>query len=171
MQTERDSRSHPRPSAPEDAETPEERLNRNLDQLLQELRVALPGVQVLFAFLLVVPFNARFGDVTSRERLVYVVALLASAAASACLIAPPVHHRVLFHQHRKLELVGLANRLALAGMVLLVVAFTAAIAMVASVTFSTPVAGVIAAATALVFAALWFALPALLLRRHRRRGA
>jgi hypothetical protein len=168
MQTERDLRPDPSRPAPADEETPDERLNRNLDQLLQELRVALPGVQVLFAFLLVVPFNARFGDVTPRERLVYVVALLAAAAASACLIAPSVHHRVLFHQHRKLELVGLANRLALIGMVMLVVAFTAAIALVASFTFSTPVAGFIAAGTAVVFALLWFALPAFLLRRHRR---
>jgi hypothetical protein len=169
MQTERDPRSPPSRPAPPDEETPDERLNRNLDQLLQELRVALPGVQVLFAFLLVVPFNARFGDVTSRERLVYVVALLAAAAASACLIAPSVHHRVLFHQHRKLELVGLANRLALAGMVTLVIAFTAAIALVASFTFSTPVAVFVAAGTAIVFLLLWFALPALLLRRHGHR--
>src|SRR5207253_3468705 len=67
--------AHPSPTAappPADVETPDERLNRNLDQLLQELRVALPGVQVLFAFLLVVPFNARFDEVTSRERLLYV---------------------------------------------------------------------------------------------------
>ena len=153
--------------APDD-ETPDERLNRNLDQLLQELRVALPGVQVLFAFLLVVPFNARFDEVTSRERLLYVIALCAAAAASAFLIAPSVHHRLLFHQHRKPQLVRLANHLAVLGMACLVAAFTAAIALVVSFTFSTPVAVVIAAATVALFATVWFALPVWLLERPGR---
>jgi len=148
-----------------DDETPDERLNRNLDQLLQELRVALPGVQVLFAFLLVVPFNARFDQVTSRERLLYGVALLTAAAASAFLIAPSVHHRVLFHQHRKTQVVRLANRLAVAGMVCLVASFTTAIALGVSFTFSTPVATVIAAGTVAVFLTVWFVLPVWLLHR------
>jgi hypothetical protein len=159
--------TQPSPTAPPppDVETPDERLNRNLDQLLQELRVALPGVQVLFAFLLVVPFNARFDQVTSRERLLYVVALLAAAAASAFLIAPSVHHRLLFHQHRKPQLVRLANHLAVTGMVCLVTAFTAAIALVVSFTFAAPVAVVIAVATVALFATVWFALPMWLLER------
>ncbi len=169
MQTERDSRSDPRPPAPEDAETPEERLNRNLDQLLQELRVALPGVQVLFAFLLVVPFNARFDEVTSRERLLYAVALCAAAAASAFLIAPSVHHRLLFHQHRKRQVVRLANHLAVVGMVCLVAAFTAAMALVVSFTFSTPVAVVVSACTVGLFTTVWFALPVWLLERPDQR--
>jgi hypothetical protein len=156
---------------PPDDETPDERLNRNLDQLLQELRVALPGVQVLFAFLLVVPFNARFTEVTSRERQLYVIALCAAAAASAFLIAPSVHHRLLFHQHRKPQLVRVANHLAVAGMLCLVAAFTAAIALVVSFTFSTPVAVVIAAATVALFAVIWFALPVWLLARPGRNHA
>jgi Family of unknown function (DUF6328) len=167
MQTTRDSRTAP-PLA-SDGETPDERLNRNLDQLLQELRVALPGVQVLFAFLLVVPFNARFDEVTSSERLLYVAALLTAAAASAFLIAPSVHHRLLFHQHRKGQVVRLANHLAVAGMACLVAAFTAAIGLVVSFTFSTPIATVIAACTVAVFATVWFALPVWLLCRPARR--
>ena len=163
MQTTRDPRTAP--PQPADDETPDERLNRNLDQLLQELRVALPGVQVLFAFLLVVPFNARFNEVTSRERVLYVVALCAAAAASAFLIAPSVHHRLLFHQHRKSQLVRLANHLAVAGMTCLVAAFTASVALVMSFTFSTPVAVVVAAATVALFATVWFVLPVWLLER------
>jgi putative flippase GtrA len=155
----------PRPAPPADDETPDERLNRNLDQLLQELRIALPGVQVLFAFLLVVPFNARFDEVTSRERLLYGVALLTAAAASAFLIAPSVHHRLLFHQHRKPQVVRLANRLAVAGMVCLVASFTTAIALGASFTFSTPIATVMASATVALFLVVWFLLPFWL--RHR----
>ena len=113
-----------------EGETSDERLNRNLDQLLQELRVALPGVQVLFAFLLVVPFNARFAELTAGQRTLYLGALLCSAVASALLIAPSVHHRVLFHRKRKTELVRLANRLAVTGMVVLGLAFTASVALV-----------------------------------------
>src|SRR5690349_4527084 len=165
MPTRADPRTPTPPIPVNDEETPDERLNRNLDQLLQELRVALPGVQVLFAFLLVVPFNARFNEVTSRERLLYGVALLTAAAASAFLIAPSVHHRVLFHQHRKPQVVRLANRLAVAGMVCLVASFTTAIALGVSFTFSTPIATVMAAGTVAVFLAVWFVLPLWL--RHR----
>jgi hypothetical protein len=140
-------------------ESPEERLNRNLDQLLQELRVALPGVQVLFAFLLVVPFNARFSELTTSQRTFYLVALLCSALASALLIAPSVHHRVLFHRKRKPEFVRLANTLAVAGMVALVAAFTASVALITSFVFAEIVAVVVTVSTAFMFAATWFGLP------------
>jgi hypothetical protein len=140
-------------------ESSEERLNRNLDQLLQELRVALPGVQVLFAFLLVVPFNARFGELTATQRDIYLVALLCSALASALLIAPSVHHRVLFHRKRKPELVRLGSRLAIAGMVMLGAAFISAVALIASFIFTTTVAVLLTTGTALVFGVTWFGLP------------
>jgi hypothetical protein len=145
--------------AGEDDESAAQRLNRNLNQLMQELRVALPGVQVLFAFLLVVPFNTRFSELTAHQRHIYLVALLFAAAASAFLIAPSVHHRVLFHQKRKPEFVRLANRLAVAGMVMLVGAFTFAVALIASFIFTTGVALLLTIATALVFGVTWFALP------------
>ena len=83
------------------SESEKQRLNRNLDQLLQELRVVLPGVQVLFAFLLAVPFSARFGDVDDFERDVYFVALLLSAIAVAFLMAPSIQHRILFRREQK----------------------------------------------------------------------
>jgi len=148
-----------RQPADEHGESREERLNRNLDQLLQELRVALPGVQVLFAFLLVVPFNARFTDLTGTQRDIYLVALMCSALASALLIAPSVHHRVLFHRKRKPELVRLGSRLAIAGMVLLGAAFTSAVALVASFIFTTTVSLLLTFGTALVFGVTWFGLP------------
>ncbi len=148
-----------RHAADDDRESPDERLNRNLDQLMQELRVALPGVQGLFAFLLVVPFNTRFTDLTGTQRDIYLVALMCSALASALLIAPSVHHRVLFHRKRKPELVRLGSRLALAGMVLLGAAFTSAVALIASFIFTTTVALLTTTGTALVFAVTWFGLP------------
>lgn len=121
--------------------------------------MALPGVQVLFAFLLVVPFNSRFSDLTGTQRDIYLVALLCSALASALLIAPSVHHRVLFHRKRKPELVGLGSRLAIAGMVMLVAAFTSAVALIASFIFTTTVAVVLTVGTALTFGVIWFGLP------------
>ena len=79
-------------------ETEEERLDRNLDELLQELRVALPGIQVLFAFLLVVPFQQGWAEVTDFEQTVYYVTLLLTASASVCLIAPTARHRMRFRE-------------------------------------------------------------------------
>ena len=146
-------------AADEYHESRTQRLNRNLDQLMQELRVALPGVQVLFAFLLVVPFNSRFAELTAAQRNIYLVALLCSALASALLIAPSVHHRVLFHQRRKPEFVHLANRLAVAGMVVLVAAFTASVALITSFIFTSGVAVFVTVGTALVFGVTWFGLP------------
>ena len=87
-------------------EPDDERLNRNLDQLLQELRIVLPGVQVLFAFLLAVPFSSRFGDVDGFERDIYFAALLLSAVAVTLLMAPSMHHRILFRQAQKRYLVA-----------------------------------------------------------------
>src|SRR5688572_10173985 len=93
-------------------ETDSERLDRNFGDLLQELRVLQAGVQILFAFLLTLPFAARFATIDSFERIVYVVALLAAAGAAAMIIAPVAYHRVLFRRGRKPELVRSAHRMA-----------------------------------------------------------
>ncbi len=97
-------------------ETREQRAGRNLGELLSELRVALPGVQVLFAFLLVVPFNQGVTRMTDFERKLYFATLLCTALASMLLIAPSVHHRILFRQRDKEHLVLSANRLTIAGL-------------------------------------------------------
>ena len=116
-------------------ETDDERLDRELDQLLQELRVAMPGVQVLFAFLLAVPFQQRFAQVSEFQRTVYFVTLLASAAASALFIAPTAYHRLMFRGRDKPRLVALSSRLALAGLVALAVAMNGVILLVTDVLF------------------------------------
>src|SRR3954470_16354530 len=96
-------------------ETGLERWDRNFIELLQELRVAQTGVQILFAFLLTLPFTNRFGDVSDLDKVVYVITLIASAVATALLIAPVSHHRQVFREGRKPELVSTASRLAKAG--------------------------------------------------------
>lgn len=143
-----------------------ERADRNLDELLGELRVALPGVQVLFAFLLVVPFNQRFAQVTDFQEKLYFVTLLLTAGASAFLIAPTIHHRLEFRHQDKEYIVVVANRLAIVGTILLALAMTGAIMLVTDVLFSAATAVIAASAVALLFALLWYGLP---LRRLRRR--
>ena len=140
-------------------ETEKERLDRNLEQLLGELRVALPGVQVLFAFLLVVPFNQRFADITSFQRTVYFVTLLCATAACACLIAPTAHHRVEFREKDKERIVMGGNRLTIVGLALLATAMTGAITLVTDFLYSSTTTTVTAALVALLFAILWYAIP------------
>ena len=140
-------------------ETKKERLDRNLEQLLGELRVALPGVQVLFAFLLVVPFNQRFADITSFQQTVYFATLLCATAACACLIAPTAHHRVEFRGKDKERIVIGGNRLAIVGLVLLATAMTGAITLVTDFLYSATTTTVAAILVALLFAVLWYAVP------------
>ncbi|MFL5867381.1 MAG: DUF6328 family protein [Thermoleophilaceae bacterium] len=149
-------RVHPETGRPE---SEEERVDRNLQELLGELRVALPGVQVLFAFLLVVPFNQRFVKVTDFQEKVYFVTLLCTAAASAFLIAPSVHHRIAFRQQDKEWLVLTANRLAIVGLTFLAVAMTGVIMLVTDVLFGAPVVAAATAVVALLFGVLWYLVP------------
>ena len=121
--------------------------------------MALPGVQVLFAFLLVVPFNQRFPSVSDFDRKLYLGTLLCAAGASAFLIAPTVHHRVVFRRQDKENLVVVANRLTLVGMVLLAVAMTAAIVLVTDVLFGPATTIAAGALVGLMFAVLWYAVP------------
>jgi len=140
-------------------ETEQERLDRNLEQLLGELRVALPGVQVLFAFLLVVPFNQRFADITSFQQTVYFVTLLCATAACACLIAPTAHHRIEFREQDKERIVFGGNRLAIVGLGLLATAMTGAITLVTDFLYSSTTTTIAAALVALLFATLWYGIP------------
>ena len=151
---------------PDRDETRDERADRNMSELLQELRVALPGVQVLFAFLLAVPFQQRFSEVTGFQEKTYFVVLLLSAAATAFLIAPSAYHRINFAQGDKPHIVEVANRLSVVGLVLLAFAMTGAIMLVTDVLFSSATVAVATGATIAMFAALWFAVP--LLRRASR---
>jgi hypothetical protein len=139
-------------------ESESERLNRELDQLLGELRVAMPGVQVLFAFLLAVPFQQRFAQATDFQRDVYFVTLLASAAASALFVAPTAYHRLMFRERDKPRLVSISTKLALAGLACLALAMNGAVLLVTDVIFSRTTAVVTVVATGALFVGLWFVL-------------
>jgi hypothetical protein len=156
-----------RPRDPARDETPEERADRNFAELLQEVRVAQTGVQILFAFLLTLPFSARFGEIAGRDRMVYVVTLLASAGAIGLFIGPAAYHRMIFRQDRKPELVRVASRMAGAGMGLLLVSIMGSVFVVMDtvVGLAAAVAATVALGTGCL--GLWYVLPL----RHRPRRA
>jgi hypothetical protein len=139
-------------------ETEHERLDRELNQLLNELRVAMPGVQVLFAFLLAVPFQQRFTEVTDFQRDVYFVTLLAAAAASALFIAPTAYHRLMFRARDKPMLVDISSRLAVCGLACLALAMNGAVLLVTDVLFGSTTVAVTIAGTATLYLGLWFVL-------------
>src|SRR3954466_1505950 len=132
-------------------ETEKERLDRNLNELLGELRVALPGGQVLFAFLLTVPFQQGFAKATSFQTHVYLVTLLLTAFASALLIAPSAYHRIQFRQDDKQHIVFMANKLSIAGFAVLAAAMTSAVLLVTDYLYSdtTSIVATVAIGTAL----------------------
>ncbi|HEX7059483.1 MAG TPA: DUF6328 family protein [Solirubrobacterales bacterium] len=140
-------------------ETEEARLDRNLGELLQELRVALPGVQVLFAFLLAVPFQQNFTEISPFEEKVYFATLLCTAISAALLISPTSYHRVTFRLQEKRHLVFLANRLAIAGLGFLALAMTGAIMLITDVLFGTAMTVITSAAALAMFVTLWYLLP------------
>jgi hypothetical protein len=141
-------------------ETEGERLDRNLSELLQELRVALPGVQVLFAFLLTVPFQQGFQNPTAFQERVYFATLVCTAISAALLISPSAYHRITFRYQQKEHLVLLANRLTIAGLGFLALAMVGAIMLITDVVFGATVTVVIASAlAALLYLTLWYLLP------------
>jgi Family of unknown function (DUF6328) len=148
-------------------ETELERLDRNLTELLNELRVALPGVQVLFAFLLGVPFTQRFGELAQYQQKVYYGTLIFAAAASAFLIAPSAHHRVMFRMQDKQHIVFLANRFAIIGLAFLALAMSGVVLLITDLLFSGLATAVATAGTALGFALLWYVMPVV---RRLRKG-
>jgi hypothetical protein len=146
-------------------ETEEERLDRNLSELLQELRVALPGVQVLFAFLLAVPFQQNFEKITPFQKGAYFGTLVCTAISAVMLISPTAYHRLTFRYQQKRRLVYYANRFSIIGLGFLALAMTGAIMLITDVLFGTAATVAMTAATVLVFGFFWFALP--LQRRFR----
>lgn len=135
------------------------RLDRELMELLNELRVVLPGVQALFAFLLIVPFSDRFPDVSGRQRTVYVVALLAAAIASVLLTTAPAFHRLRFRRRDKAQLLRVGNRSAIAGLAALAVSMLAAVYLVTDVLLGAAVAAALTAGIAVPIVVLWWILP------------
>jgi uncharacterized protein DUF6328 len=147
-------------------ESEQERTDRNLQEMLGELRVALPGVQVLFAFLLVVPFNQRFGQVSDFQKTLYLVTLLFTTASSICLIAPTAHHRLEFRRQQKELIVSTGNRIVILGLALLAIAMTGAVTLVTDFLYGTQTTAIAVGGVALAFFVLWFAIP---LRRLAQR--
>lgn len=146
-------------------ETEKERLDRNFQELLGGLRVALPGIQVLFAFLLILPFQGRFQDATPFQEYVYFVALMATALSSVALIAGPARHRVLFRRDEKSYVVFGASRLAIVGLALLGVAIVAVLLLVSDYLFGIATAVVAAGSVGAAITWVWFVAP--ILRRIR----
>ena len=147
-------------------ETQKDRLNRNLDQLLQELRVVLPGVQVLFAFLLAVPFSTRFDRVDQFERVVFFIALIFTAISVVLLLAPSIQHRILFRHDQKRYLVHMGTILTIAGMTALAIAITLSLVLVADFLFGGWAAAITGVAAFLAMGTIWYVLPI-----ERRRAA
>ena len=154
----------PAPGRP--GETEAERDDRNLIELLQELRVAGLGVQVLFGFLLAIPFTAKFADLSHAQRELYVASLLLAAAATALLLAPVAYHRLVFRRNRKEQLVKDANVLAILGLVAVGLAVSASVLLVVSYVESGAIVVIITVVTVCLFAVLWFVLP--MVRRRTR---
>lgn len=155
-----------------DEDQEKERLNRKLIELLNELRIALPGVQVLFAFLLVLPFNSGFVDTDDLSRAVYAGSLGCAAIASALLIAPAVYHRHRFRRldeetvEDKREMIIAQDHLAAGGIFFLALAMTGSVFMVFDFLFGSLAAALVAGGLVLTYAWFWYALP--MSRRLRR---
>jgi CHASE2 domain-containing sensor protein len=136
-----------------------EDLDRELIELLNELRVTLPGVQVLFAFLLIAPFSQQFERINDLQKYAYLVALTFTALGSAFLIAPTPYHRIRFRDQDKEAMIQVANRLAIAGTLSVAVAMSCALFFVTDVLFSSPVPALLTALVAGVIVTFWYALP------------
>jgi hypothetical protein len=157
-----------RPSGRE--ETEEQRLDRNLGELLQELRVALPGVQVLFAFLLAVPFQQNFTKISEFEKKIYFATLLLTALSAALLIAPSAYHRLTFRYQQKYRLVFISNRLAIAGLATLALAMTCAILLITDLLFGTTATIITTTIALTTFVLLWAVLPLKRRLKYRDEG-
>jgi hypothetical protein len=149
-----------------DGEDKAARLDRELIELLNELRVALPGVQVLFGFLLTVPFSQGWSKVTDTERLVFFLTFLSTALATALLIAPSAQHRILWRAGDKEALLKRANVLAILGTVFLALSITGAVWVVTDLIYNQAPTAIVTAGVAGVFAWIWFVAP--LIRRARK---
>ncbi|MEV4134332.1 DUF6328 family protein [Dactylosporangium sp. NPDC049742] len=142
-------------------ESPVERSDRNWTELLQELRVAQTGVQILFAFLLTIPFSQRFAEITAVQRGTYIVTLVLTALATLCLIAPVSHHRILFRRGRKEQLVESSDTLAQIGLVFLWLSVVGAVFLVFEVVVAVSWAIAAAVTLGVLFVLVWYVFPTL----------
>jgi len=153
----------------DDQESAGERINRNFNELLQELRVAQTGVQILFAFLLTLPFTSYFPKVGEVARVTYVITIVAAASAAGLLIAPVAYHRMVFREGRKPEVVAIAARLAKMGLAALLVAVVGALFLATDVVLGALGAVLVTGLVAALYVLVWYVLP--MVNRRRLRHA
>jgi Na+/citrate or Na+/malate symporter len=146
-----------------DEESRRERVNRELIELLNELRVALPGVQVLFAFLLTVPFSNGYKRITAVQKEIFFATLVATTISTVCFIVPTAYHRLNFREREKERILVTSNKFSVAGLAFLALAMVGVLVLVTDVIYSDTAALLTGALTLVTFGSLWFALP--LLRR------
>jgi hypothetical protein len=151
----------------EPGESEKQRVDRELIELLNELRVVLPGVQVLFAFLLTVPFSNGFSRLTDIQRNVYFIAFLTATVATVFLIAPSTYHRIMFRQGNKRSLLFASNRLMIIGTAFLAVSMAASVYVITDALFQIPLAITVALIAAIAFVLFWYLIP---LYRRRQAG-
>ncbi len=152
------------PSSQHHDESPAERLDRNMVELLNELRVSGTGIQVLLAFLLIVPFNVGYTKLNTFDRIDYFVSLVTIASSAMLLIAPSIHHRLLFRHHQRAYIIETANRAAIAGTALLAVGLVSILVLISDVVFGGIAAAIVGVIAAGLLGGVWFAIP---LRRRR----
>ena len=152
-------------SAPDPRTENERKRDRQMIEQLNELRVALPGVQILFAFLLTVPFAQGFTRVTDTQRDLYFVTLLATAASTLCLIAPTATHRLRFHQKERAYIIETSNKLLIVGLVFLAIAIVGAVALITDYLYGGAATWIWSGVVAVALVVLWFVRP---LVRHLR---
>jgi hypothetical protein len=150
---------------------PLERADRNMVEMLQELRVAQTGIQILFAFLLSIAFQQRFSRLSAIQRDIYLATLVCAALAAAFFIAPVAVHRIMFRLNLKDEIVRYTGKMAVLGLVFLVLAMVGSVLLIVDVVAGAVPAVLIAMGLAVVFAVAWVVLPATLRRRLRDQGA
>jgi hypothetical protein len=148
-----------RDQGPEPDENEKERVDRELIELLNELRVALPGVQILFAFMLVVPFNTGFANLSTGERWVYYAAFISAAMGTALLIAPSSYHRLRFRQGDKEQMLFTSNKLLLAGLAFVALSMALAVGLISGVVFGDGIALIAGIAIGAWVAWFWYGLP------------
>lgn len=151
--------AYPRSVAEHTGESRNEQLTRNVGELLQELRVAQAGVQILFGFLLSVVFTERFHNASGFEKSLHLAAVVLAASATALLTAPAAWHRLLFRTGSRERILTVGNRFVLVGLVCLALAITATVGLIAKVVYGEIAMVILAAVSALLFGVLWFAVP------------
>ena len=155
-------------SSEQEPETADAKEDRQLIELLNELRVALPGVQMLFGFMLAVPFTQPFGSLTDRQQLLFYVAFLSTAAASICFITPASFHRITWQRGVKGRMLRISSGLTIAGTVFLGVAIGCVVGFLTSYLYNSLVASILSAVALGAISILWYSIPLVLRRQHDR---